>query len=48
MGENDSEHMLEVQSATPANDDLARALDWIGISAAVGMVVAALVMSINP
>jgi hypothetical protein len=40
--------MLEVQSVTPANDDLARALDWVGVSAALGMVVVAFVIAINP
>ncbi|WP_165820114.1 hypothetical protein [Microvirga sp. KLBC 81] len=41
----DAEPILEVQSRSPANDRLALVMDWVGLSAAIGMIVAAVIIA---
>ncbi|MXQ12760.1 hypothetical protein [Microvirga makkahensis] len=45
MDDEDDDRLLEIQPRSPATDDLARAMDWIGLSAAVGMIVFAVVLA---
>lgn len=45
MKDDDGETILEVQPQSPANDRLAGVMDWIGLSAALGMIVAAFIIA---
>lgn len=45
MSDDDAEPILEAQSHSPANDRLARMMDWIGLTAAAGMIVAAIMIA---
>lgn len=45
MNDEDMDGLLERQAQSPANDDLARIMDWVGLSAAVGMIVFAVVLA---
>ncbi|WP_160310443.1 hypothetical protein [Microvirga vignae] len=45
MQDEDAEPILEVRSQSPANDRLALVMDWVGLSAAVGMIVAAVTVA---
>ena len=45
MTDEDIEPILEVKTPSPVNDRLARVMDWVGLSAAVGMIVAAVIIA---
>lgn len=45
MRDEDAEPILEVRAQSPANDRLAQVMDWVGLSAAVGMIVAAVIIA---
>ena len=45
MNDEDGDTVLEDRSQTPANDDLARMMDWVGLSAAIGMLVVAVFLA---
>lgn len=45
MQDEHEESSLDTQPESPATDRLAHVMDWIGLSAAVGMIVAAIVIA---
>lgn len=45
MDDEDGDGLLEMLPQSPVNDDLARMLDWVGLSAALGMIVFAIVLA---
>ncbi|WP_414472006.1 hypothetical protein [Microvirga sp. M2] len=45
MDDEDGDGLPEMLPQSPANDDLARMLDWVGLSAALGMIVFAIVLA---
>ncbi|HZW47553.1 MAG TPA: hypothetical protein VFF61_08505 [Microvirga sp.] len=45
MDDEDGEGPPEAQPRSPANDDLARVMDWVGLSAAIGMIALALALA---
>jgi hypothetical protein len=45
MRDEDAEPILEVRPQSPANDRLALVMDWVGLSVAVGMIVAAVIIA---
>jgi hypothetical protein len=45
LQDEDSDPFLEIRSQSPANDRLARVMEWIGLSVAVGMIVAAVIIA---
>ncbi|WP_166802205.1 hypothetical protein [Microvirga pakistanensis] len=45
MDDEDGDGPFDSQPQSPATDDLARIMDWVGLSAAVGMIVFAVVLA---
>lgn len=45
MDDEDGDGLLEMLPPSPATDELARMMDWVGLSAAVGMIVFAIVLA---
>jgi len=45
MDDEDGDGLLDMPPQSPANDELARMMDWVGLSAAVGMIVFAIVLA---
>jgi hypothetical protein len=45
MNDGDGDATREIQSGSPANDNIARMMDWVGLSAAIGMIVVAAFLS---
>jgi len=46
MRDDDIETFPEIPPPSPVNDRLAHVMDWVGLSAAVGMLVAAIIIAI--
>ncbi|HZH10995.1 MAG TPA: hypothetical protein VEZ24_11575 [Microvirga sp.] len=44
MKNDDAEFSLEIVPPSPARDRLAQVMDWVGLSAAIGMLVTAVVI----
>ncbi len=45
MNDEDAERGLEIWPPSPANDELARVMDWVGLSAAIGMIAVAVFLA---
>ncbi|MCG7394373.1 hypothetical protein MHY87_15825 [Microvirga sp. ACRRW] len=45
MNDEDGDRVLEVRPQSPVNDDLARVMDWVGLSAAIGMIAVAVFLA---
>lgn len=45
MNDEDGDRSLDARPQSPANDDLARMMDWVGLSAAIGMIAVAVFLA---